>query len=145
MIYKQFTWTEFDEAVDGLRERLGRNRPRKLYAASNNGLVFAVALSYRLNVELILKPEQGMLVVDALADSGETLNKLINKFQCPSVVWLMRKGCKLKNVTHYEKIDEDCWPVLPWEEKLQAREAYQEYIKERLTGSMPFRQANQAL
>ena len=48
-------------------------QPTGVYGIPRGGLFFAMLISYRLNIPMLLAPCDGCIVVDDIADSGRTL------------------------------------------------------------------------
>ena len=46
-----------------------------IYGIPRGGLCLAVALSHKLNIELLKEPRNNILIVDDIYDSGETLHR----------------------------------------------------------------------
>jgi xanthine phosphoribosyltransferase len=110
------TWVDFDQAVRalvGVVSTFGR----PLYGIPSGGLCLAVALSKATELRLITAPEDGMVVVDDITDSGATL---INMANCHlingAVVWVSRHRSWqaapwVKSALH---LDDDREVTFPW-------------------------------
>lgn len=94
-----------------------------VYGLPRGGLVFAVMLSHRLHLPLLLAPSNRSLIVDDICDSGESLVHYMNnssskdeRNERPLVCTLYYKENAL-NVTpdYYMKEKSDKWIVFPWE------------------------------
>ena len=126
MKVRTYTWAEFDEAVASVRRPAGDS----LYAIPRGGYPFAVALSHRWNMKLLSSPNQNSILVDDIADSGETIARVREEeFEClPAVTILKRYDCDTTNLYFDELLRTDVWIVFPWEDKLKASEDYAAYI-----------------
>ena len=55
---RNFTWKEFDESVEQITKRCKILNFSGIYGVPRGGLCLAVALSHRLNVNLISEPKK---------------------------------------------------------------------------------------
>lgn len=118
---KAYTWQQFDEAVDAIAKEYRLYREGTaigVYGVPRGGLCLAVALSHRLHLPLLMVPNERMLWVDDIVDSGATLllaRKLYGEF--PACAWFYRRTA-LFNVEAAARCitdAEDYWIVFPWE------------------------------
>ena len=70
---KYFTWDEFDKSVDYIANQCKKLKLSGIYGVPRGGLCLAVALSHKLNVQLIEKPLKNSLIVDDVFETGITL------------------------------------------------------------------------
>lgn len=126
------TWIEIEELVDKLVIQISQSPVPPLYITGlpRGGLIPAVLLSHRLNIpfvsientEYLSKYE--LLVVDDIADSGETLD---NYKQYQTAV-LHYKFQSIHIPTFYAKeVADDDWIVYPFE--LEDSDTIQDYLK----------------
>ena len=122
-------WVEIDSLIFRLIYRIKESdlKFKNIYGVPRGGLIPAVILSHKLNIPLV-KGDIGpdTLVIDDICDSGETLDKLVKKYQT-----LYSFPFNLKTaVLHYkphtscfeptlyaEKWNKDVWLVYPWEKE----------------------------
>jgi hypoxanthine phosphoribosyltransferase len=122
-------WVEIDSLIFQLlyRIRTSNLKFKNIYGLPRGGLIPAVMLSHRLEIPLV-KGDIGpdTLIVDDICDSGETLDKFVEKYQT-----LYSFPFNLKTaVLHYKphtscfeptlyakKWNKDDWLVYPWEKK----------------------------
>tara|TARA_B100000900_G_C20212830_1_gene566554 strand:+ start:123 stop:560 length:438 start_codon:yes stop_codon:yes gene_type:complete len=120
-------WNEIEALIFRLLYRIRTSdlKFKNIYGLPRGGLIPAVMLSHRLNIPLV-KGDIGpdTLIVDDICDSGETLDKFVEKHQT-----LYSFPFNLKTaVLHYkphtscfeptfnaEKWNKDDWLVYPWE------------------------------
>lgn len=94
-----------------------------VYGLPRGGLVFAVMLSHRLDLPLLLAPTNRSLIVDDICDSGESLVHYVNNSssedkhkQRPLVCTMYYKENALNVVPdYYMKEKSNKWIVFPWE------------------------------
>ena len=68
-----FTWSDFDKSVDHIADRFKYFDLSGIYGVPRGGLCLAVALSHKLDLELIDKPAKNSLIVDDIYETGITL------------------------------------------------------------------------
>ena len=127
------SWDDFDNMVDELADMIPEGVYEGVYAVPRGGLITGVMLSHKLILPFIdrLQSYYGkkFLIVDDIADTGETLEKLKAEifanahtatihYHKQSIVepsfWVTEKG--------------DDWIVYPWEQ--EDSEEIQDYLKE---------------
>ena len=127
---KYFSWYEVTSAIDELVSCIKKENIEfeEIWGIPRGGLIPGVMLSHifdkPLNASKEMPSVRPLLIVDDIADSGNTLNKLLPK---PQNKESSRKGITIVTI-HYqkdsiivpdihvrEKIDE--WIVYPWESK----------------------------
>ena len=130
---KFISWDELERLVDELCDMIPDNQYEGIYAIPRGGLIIGVMMSHKLGLPMIdrLQSYYGkkFLIVDDIADTGETLEKLKAEifanahtatihYHKQSVVepsfWVEEKG--------------DDWIVYPWEQ--EDSEEIQDYLKE---------------
>ncbi len=110
---KYFTWRDFDKSVDYIANQCNRCTLSGIYGIPRGGLCLAVALSHKLNVELIEKPIKNSLIVDDVFETGITLSKFKN-IEGANFFVLVSK----KKPIWWKTVDlsqEKEWIVFPWE------------------------------
>lgn len=140
-----YSWELFHTLVNEIKKRI-KSKPNIIVSIGKGGSIPGVILAEMLecnNINLGLKSYKGqsrgsiheyqpilcfdslrdlnILIVDDIADSGETLKYAVNKFikngcekvQTASVFY---KPCsKFKPDVYAEEVDESVWIVQPWE------------------------------
>lgn len=86
-----------------------------VYGPPRGGLVFAVMLSHRLGVPLLMAPCDGCLIVDDICDEGDTLYHYRKTLNCKIVTMYYVQGATITpDFWMLEKTRGD-WVVFPWE------------------------------
>ena len=110
---RYFTWREFDKSVDYIGNQCKKLKLSGIYGVPRGGLCLAVALSHKLNIQLIEKPLKNSLIVDDVFETGITLSNFktiqgVNFF----VLFSKKKPIWWKTVNLSLKEE---WIVFPWE------------------------------
>ena len=113
MVFRRFSWKEFDECVEVISNKCYKYNLSGVYGIPRGGICLAVALSHKLNIDLQKKPQNYSLIVDDIYDSGLTLNKYrkINNakffvlFSKIKPIWFESINISRKNE----------WIIFPWE------------------------------
>lgn len=120
--YRQF---ERDASLISRKLRPLLGRFDAIYGVPRGGLVLAVYLSYRLGKPLILEPERiarRTLIVDDIADSGETLRAILKRRKAFQVMTLYRTaGSELRPDFSCRIKKKDDWIIFPWETNESSR------------------------
>lgn len=86
-----------------------------VYAPPRGGLCLGVIMSHKLGIPLLAAPCDGCLIVDDIADSGETLQHAVNSYDCFVATLAYSRECSFEpDFWKIEKTGE--WLVFPWEE-----------------------------
>jgi hypoxanthine phosphoribosyltransferase len=126
------TWNDINNLVDKLANEVSQAPvpPRYITGLPRGGLIPAVMLSHKLdtpfvNISLIRAlPRTEVLVVDDIADSGETLEQY-KIFQTAVLHYKMQSE---HIPTYYvEETPDEAWIIYPWEQK--DSETIQDYLK----------------
>ena len=75
---RYFTWSEFDKSVDYIANQCKKMKLTGIYGVPRGGLCLAVALSHKLNIQLIEEPLKDSLIVDDVNETGITLRNFKN-------------------------------------------------------------------
>ena len=124
-----FTWSEFDKGVDHITNKCNLLELSGIYGIPRGGLCLAVALSHKLNINLISKPTKNSLIVDDVYETGNTLNDF-KDIEGAMFFVLFSKIEPIWWNTVY-KSDKNEWIVFPWENRLNFKSDRNEYIKKR--------------
>jgi hypoxanthine phosphoribosyltransferase len=116
----KMTWKEFDKAINILVEKIRKYEKETqsfkfIYGVPRGGLVVAVTLSHKLNKPIIMTeptPNENVLVVDDIADSGNTLQQY-KDFHIATIFWKAKST--VSPDFYYRKIEETIWCEFPWE------------------------------
>ena len=132
-------WKEYDDYIDGICDwvdQLQRYQGLELgavYGLPRGGLPIAVSLSHRLNLPLLMDyydrkivTDKQILVVDDIADTGETLKDFQNKHNVICTFHYHEQSIVKPDFYCEEKGDK--WIVYPWE--TEDSDEIQDYLKE---------------
>lgn len=110
------SWQDFERLCDSVSGQIRKAGfvPAGIYGIPRGGLPFAVRLSHLLSAPLLLAPCEGCLVVDDIADSGETL-KHFEKSGYRMATLFCKPGSEVKPEFYGEIFSSDAWIVFPWE------------------------------
>ena len=126
---RYFTWSEFDKSVNYIAERCKFWKLSGIYGVPRGGLCLAVALSHKLNVQIIERPLKNSLIVDDVFETGLTLNNFKNIEGANFFVLFSKKEPIWWNTVNLSQKQE--WVVFPWENKEKALIEKKEYNKKR--------------
>ena len=130
-------WWDVEKLIWGLSERILTSslKYKNIYGLQRGGLIPAVMLSHELGIPMA-KGDIGpdTLIVDDICDSGETLDKLVKKYQTlysypfnlqTAVLHYKPHTSCFEPTWHAEKWDKNDWIIYPWEKTNS--EAIQDY------------------
>ena len=132
---KFYTWEWVDEQIDNIGEKLeGFDKPQFITGVPRGGLIPAVLMSHKFDIPFIgleaaktlpgdLKKK--VLVVDDIADSGDTLAQ-IKRHNFISATLARRYSSTFSPTIVGSDIGDDHWLVFPWEQKTS--KAIQDYL-----------------
>jgi len=122
---RQLSWHDFDQTVERIAKRYGERRFSGIHGIPRGGLVLAVALSHRLALPLLLKPQQGCLVVDDVFETGRSLAPHRQLAGAELLVWISKAEPEWWRAVEVASSAE--WIVFPWEQAAQAADDEQGY------------------
>ena len=124
-----FSWDDFDRSVEHIANKCKFLEFSGIYGVPRGGLCLAVALSHKLQINLISEPKKNSLIVDDVYETGITLNNFKNiegaKF---FVLFSKKKPIWWNSVNISEESD---WIVFPWENILNLQSDRNFYINKR--------------
>ncbi len=136
---KYISWKEYDDYINQICDwvdQLQRYQGLELgavYGLPRGGLPIAVSLSHKLNLPVLMNyydrkivTDKQILVVDDIADTGETLKDFKNKNNVICTFHYHRQS--LVKPDFYCKEKGDDWIVYPWETR--DSEEVQDYLNE---------------
>ena len=126
---RYFTWSEFDKSVNYIAEQCKFWKLSGIYGVPRGGLCLAVALSHKLNVQIIERPLKNSLIVDDVFETGLTLNNFKNIEGANFFVLFSKKEPIWWNTVNLSQKQE--WVVFPWENKEKALIEKKEYNEKR--------------
>ena len=124
-----FTWGEFDKSVEHIASKCKFLKFSGIYGVPRGGLCLAVALSHKLQINLISKPLKNSLIVDDVYETGITLNTFKNIEGAMFFVLFSKIKPTWWNTVHVSEERE--WIVFPWENKLNIKSDYKDYMIKR--------------
>ena len=128
---RYFSWREFDKSVEYISKKCKYLKFSGIYGVPRGGICLAVALSHKLNVNLISNPEKNALIVDDIYETGLTLN---NYREIEGAVFYVlvskKKPIWWNSVKLYQEED---WIVFPWENRNSIIKDQREYEEKRYT------------
>ena len=126
---KYFTWSEFDKSVDHIANRAKFWKLSGIYGVPRGGLCLAVALSHKLDIQIIGKPSKNSLIVDDVFETGITLSKFRHIEGVNFFVLVSKKKPIWWNTVILSHKKE--WIVFPWENAKNELKEEKEYNKKR--------------
>ena len=126
---RNFTWSEFDKSVEEIADKCKFKEFSGIYGVPRGGLCLAVALSHKLNIELISKPLKNSLIVDDVYETGLTLTTFKDIEGAMFFVLFSKIKPIWWNTVFMSKKSQ--WIVFPWENTLDSKSDREEYIKKR--------------
>ena len=124
-----FTWREFDKSVELIANKCKFLEFSGIYGVPRGGLCLAVALSHKLELNLISKPTKNSLIVDDVYETGITLNSFKDIEGATYFVLFSKIKPTWWNAVHTSGKSE--WIVFPWENTLNIENDRNDYIKKR--------------
>ena len=122
---KHFTWSEFDKSVDHIADQCKYLNLSGIYGVPRGGLCLAVALSHKLDIQLIDKPSKNSLIVDDIFETGHTLSNFKHIEGVNFFVLVSKKKPIWWNAVNLSYKKE--WIVFPWENKNNHLDQEKEY------------------
>ena len=126
---KYYTWTEFDKSVDYIANECKLLELSGVYGVPRGGLCLAVALSHKLNIQLIEKPIKNSLIVDDVFETGTTLSNFKNIDGAKCFVLISKKKPIWWSTVKLSNRKE--WIVFPWENIKNEHKDKKEYLNKR--------------
>ena len=126
---KYFTWSEFDKSVDYIANQCKFRKISGIYGIPRGGLCLAVALSHKLDLQIIKKPSKNSLIVDDVFETGITLSKFKHIEGASFFVLVSKKKPIWWNAVIFSHKKE--WVVFPWERKKNELKEEKEYNEKR--------------
>ncbi len=124
-----FTWCDFDKSVDYIANQCKFQKFSGIYGVPRGGLCLAVALSHKLDTQLIEKPSKNSLIVDDIFETGITLSNFKHIEGANFFVLVSKKKPIWWNTVKISYKRE--WIVFPWENKKNEIKDKKEYHNKR--------------
>jgi len=126
---KYLTWDEFDESVEHVANKCRFKQFTGIFGVPRGGLCLAVALSHKLEINLISEPIKNSLIVDDVYETGITLNTYKDIEGAMFFVLFSKKKPTWWNTVFIS--DKNEWIVFPWENTITSQSDRKEYRKKR--------------
>ena len=124
-----FSWSEFDKSVEHIANECKFLDFSGIYGVPRGGLCLAVALSHKLNTNLISEPKKNSLIVDDIYETGITLNSFKDIEGATFFVLFSKIKPTWWNSVRMAKQKE--WIVFPWENPINPENERVKYNKKR--------------
>lgn len=139
MNVRKYTWDEFKKDADLLARKVKGNNFQALLIITKGGLHLGAYLSQALNInyvdticiksykdlerkplEIIKQPNfedlpHKLLIIDDIADSGETLKYVQDLYKAPTATLFRKHGVKHEPTFCIHEVEDDLWVQFPWE------------------------------
>ena len=126
----EYTWSEFDKNVEQIANKCKYLEFSGIYGVPRGGLCLAVALSHKLNINLISEPIKNSLIVDDVYETGITLNKFKDIEGAMFFVLFSKIKPTWWNTVNMSNNSD--WIVFPWENNINCNYDRDEYLKKRI-------------
>ena len=120
MIKEYVSWNRVEEYVEYVCENYKNTGLTGVYGLPRGGLVFAVMISHKLNIPLLMAPIKDCLIVDDICDSGESLlhyQQNSSAFNKPLYHITTMYYKEIVTPELYWGKKDSKWIVFPWEGK----------------------------
>ena len=124
-----FSWSEFDKSVEHIANECKFLDFSGIYGVPRGGLCLAVALSHKLNTNLISEPKKNSLIVDDIYETGITLNSFKDIEGATFFVLFSKVKPTWWNSVRMAQQKE--WIVFPWENPINSKKDRMKYNKKR--------------
>ena len=114
------SWQEIEEYINKVKEYYKNKEITGVYGLARGGLIFAVMLSHKMNIPMLMAPIDNCIIIDDICDSGESLlhyykNSSGNKINKYHITTMFYKNNDKVRPEYYFKEKEDKWIIYPWE------------------------------
>lgn len=114
------SWKDIENYINKIEDFYKDKNITGVYGIPRGGLIFAVLLSHKMNIPLLLAPVENCIIIDDICDTGESLlhyykdssGTKTNKYHITTMYY---KNNMLVKPELYIKNKEDKWIVYPWE------------------------------
>jgi len=123
------SWDDVSQLVDKLCEEIIPVIPNidSVFGISRGGLIPAVMVSHKLNLPWSNVMLPSTLVIDDIADTGETLKNIVGCYTA-TLHYKPHTSCFRPNIYAYEHKGDE-WIIYPWEKK--DSEPIQDYLNKK--------------
>ena len=115
-------WKEIEEYLNAVIQDIKKRglKPSGVYGLPRGGLIFAIWLSYKLDIPLLLNAAKDCIIIDDIADTGRSLYHFIdnrtqfNKYYITTMYYV--NDSLVKPDFYYKEKKIDDWIVYPYEQ-----------------------------
>ncbi|OGY99847.1 MAG: hypothetical protein A2945_02535 [Candidatus Liptonbacteria bacterium RIFCSPLOWO2_01_FULL_52_25] len=121
---ERYSWKQFEDDCETLAVWARGKKFKSIFGIPRGGLVLAVKLSHLLDIPLVLNREDitgHTLIVDDIADSGGTLERLKSTFGGHCAIATIYKGENPRVAPDFSLRVKREWVVFPWETEQTSR------------------------
>lgn len=119
---KYVKWEEVNRYIDSVAAYYKYAKVPGVYGLPRGGLVFATMISHKMNIPMLLAPHPDCIIVDDIADTGESLihyqlnssKETRPKYHITTMFAKPRSSVLPELV--FTTTDDATWIVFPWEE-----------------------------
>ena len=117
------TWQEVDEFIDDVINHFKLVPISGVYGIPRGGIILSSILSYRMDIPMLLAPAKDCIIIDDIADSGETLLHYDRNSSAGGIkkgyhiVTMFYKKTSSVTPEFFKHYKTDKWIVYPWESR----------------------------
>ena len=113
-------WENIKEYISNVAKFYENKNITGVYGLPRGGLIFAVMLSHKMDIPLLMAPIKNCIIIDDICDSGESLlhyykNSSGNKKNMYHITTMYYKENELVQPELWFKEKTNDWIVYPWE------------------------------
>ena len=116
------TFNDIDDYLNRVREEIKVRdlKPTGVYGLPRGGLIFAIWLSYKLNLPLLMHAADNCIIIDDISDTGRSLyhftenRSQFNKYFITTMFYV--KDSLVKPDFYYKEKQVGDWIVYPYED-----------------------------
>lgn len=113
-------WEDIENYVRNVAEFYKNDNITGVFGIPRGGLIYAVLLSHLMHIPLLMSATENCIIIDDIADSGETLLHYQNNSSGDGknkyhITTMYYKKSSLVKPEYYYKEKRDKWIVYPWE------------------------------
>ena len=112
------SWKDVEEYIENVAKFYSLYHISGVYGIPRGGLIFAVMLSYKMNIPLLSAPCNDCIIIDDIADSGDTLIHYANHRYDKNnyhITTMYRNPDSMVIPDLYVRVKTNNWIDYPWE------------------------------
>lgn len=116
------TWENVESFVTEVAKMYKNKNVSGVYGIPRGGIILASLLSYKLDIPMLLAPAKNCIIIDDIADTGETLCHYAKNSSGGGeskgyhIVTMFYKEISVVKPEFFMFFKEDKWIVYPWED-----------------------------